>query len=110
MKTNSVISVKHDQRPAPNLSQAEHATTENPSASLPGVSEEPYSILSEKEKIVSLLIATTINFLPPMSGTMYYPALAPLSKDLGVSKSKINLTVTIFLVTLTSLLYMIHVS
>lgn len=56
-----------------------------------------YTVLSEK-KIFTMLIATSVNFLSPVSADIYYPALGSVAKDLNVSQSKLNLTITSYMV------------
>lgn len=60
--------------------------------------KEEYTTLSEKEKIFSISIASLVTFLSPVSSGIYYPSLGPLSKDLNVSKSQMNLTITAYMV------------
>lgn len=57
-----------------------------------------YTILSEREKVFTLLIATSVNFLGPASANIYFPALGEMAKDLNVSDSQINLTITSYMV------------
>lgn len=65
---------------------------------LPSTILYPYTILSEGKKVLTLLIASLAAFLSPVSANIYYPALNPLSEDLNVSMSMINLTITSFMV------------
>ncbi|KAI9034970.1 putative MFS multidrug transporter [Aspergillus affinis] len=56
----------------------------------------PYSVMSESEKIFTIVLCSAVNFLSPVAGNMYYPALGPLARDMNVSKSTMNLTITVF--------------
>ncbi|KAL4889906.1 MFS general substrate transporter [Aspergillus ambiguus] len=56
----------------------------------------PYSILTEREKIYNILLCSLVNFLCPVANNIYYPALGPLSRAMHVSRTEINLTITIF--------------
>ena len=58
----------------------------------------PYTILSEREKRFIIAVVSTVNFLGPVTATIYYPALGPLARELNVSESHINLTITLYLV------------
>ncbi|OJJ85836.1 putative MFS multidrug transporter [Aspergillus glaucus CBS 516.65] len=57
-----------------------------------------YTVLSEREKVFTLLIATSVNFLGPASANIYFPALGEMAKDLNVSNSQINLTITSYMI------------
>ncbi|KJK61654.1 Major Facilitator Superfamily protein [Aspergillus parasiticus SU-1] len=60
--------------------------------------EAPYTILSETEKICTILIASFSGALSPISATIYFPALNKLADNLHVSPSKINLSITVYMV------------
>lgn len=60
--------------------------------------KEEYTVLSEKEKLVAITIASLVTFLSPVSSCIYFPSLGPLSRDLNVSTSQINLTITAYMV------------
>ncbi|KAL5358959.1 MFS general substrate transporter [Aspergillus floccosus] len=63
--------------------------------------EEPsieYSIFPERQKIFFMMIATTVNFLAPTTATIYYPALLPLSKDLDVPATSLNLSIVTYMI------------
>lgn len=53
-----------------------------------------YTVLSEKEKIFTMLIVTIMNFLAPVSAIIYFLALGSMARDLKVSQSKLNLAIT----------------
>lgn len=57
-----------------------------------------YTVLSEKGKIFTMLIVTSVNFLSPVSASIYFPALGSMAEDLNVSQSKLNLTITSYMV------------
>ncbi len=58
----------------------------------------PYSAFTKAQKIAITLTVSFLAIISPLSGQIYLPALDPLSKDLGVSISLINLTITTFMV------------
>jgi hypothetical protein len=59
---------------------------------------EVHSIFSPNNKKFIILTASTAAFFSPLSSNIYLPALNLLARDLHVSDSKINLTVTTYLV------------
>lgn len=61
-------------------------------------STEVYSIFSRRRKKFIVLTASTAAFFSPLSSNIYLPALNTLARDLSVSDSQINLTVTTYLV------------
>jgi len=60
--------------------------------------EPPFSIFSRSEKTFIVVVASLAALFSPLSANIYYPALNVLAKDLKVSNSLINLTVTSYLV------------
>ncbi|OQD90509.1 hypothetical protein PENANT_c001G09794 [Penicillium antarcticum] len=54
------------------------------------------SILSGPEKVLSIIIVTTMTFLGPAPMSIYFPILGSLSRDLQVSPSEMSLTITVF--------------
>lgn len=73
---------------------------EKPSQELEGQQppEPPFSILSPSEKGFFIVIASLAALFSPLSASIYYPALNTLSEALHESLSKINLTITTYLV------------
>ena len=64
----------------------------------PEHSEPPFSIFSSSERNLIVVIASLAALFSPLSANIYYPALNTLSEDLHQSLSKINLTITTYLV------------
>ena len=60
--------------------------------------EPPFSIFSRKEKTFIVVLASLAALFSPLSANIYYPALTVLAKDLNVSNTLINLTITSYLV------------
>ncbi|KAI1377911.1 MFS general substrate transporter [Hypoxylon crocopeplum] len=60
--------------------------------------EPPYSIFSHREKATMIVLASFTAIISPLSGAIYLPALPSLARDLNVSESLINLTVTTYLI------------
>ena len=62
----------------------------------------PYSSFSNLLKKYVVFTAAGAGFFSSLSAQIYFPALDALAQDLGVSSSSINLTVTSYMVNLTS--------
>ncbi|CAD0100152.1 unnamed protein product [Aureobasidium mustum] len=60
--------------------------------------EPPFSIFTLTEKKLIVLTISFIGLVSPLSASIYFPAINTLAKDLHVSTSDINLTVTTYLV------------
>lgn len=81
---------------------SEHLPQEPPNAE--PISEHPvasdlaYSVFTVPQKKTIVVSAALGAAFSPMSTTIYLPALNEIAGDLNVSSSKINLTVTTFLV------------
>lgn len=58
----------------------------------------PFSTFSTGEKKVIILAASVATFISPLTSNIYFPALNTLAKDLHVSISKINLSITTYMV------------
>jgi hypothetical protein len=58
----------------------------------------PYCILPESEKIFIIPLVSFAAIISPISSSIYFPALNNLAKDLSVSISLINITITTYLV------------
>ena len=58
----------------------------------------PYTVFSKRQKILLIVTGTFAAFFSPLSTTTYYPALDTLARDLNVSSSLINLTITSYLI------------
>lgn len=59
---------------------------------------EPYSVFTSTQKRLIILTAALASSFSPLSANIYYPALNSIAKDLGVSPSQINLTITTYMV------------
>lgn len=98
MKDNQQVSGSETQDSVPDTVHSNHEAEES-TESGPVENPEPlYCVLSERRKIASILVAAAVGFLTPTSSDIYYPALDVLAHDLGVSKSKINISIVLFLV------------
>ena len=58
----------------------------------------PYSAFSPRQKTFIVIMTTWASFISPTSANIYFPALNPLQKDLGVSTTLINLTPTSYMI------------
>lgn len=59
---------------------------------------EPYSVFTSTQKRLIILTAALASSFSPLSANIYYPALNSIAKDLRVSPSQINLTITTYMV------------
>ncbi|KAJ6143893.1 MFS general substrate transporter [Penicillium samsonianum] len=64
--------------------------------SLTEKAEPLYCILSEKAKILTICTCALVTFLSPIAVSMYLPALGSMARDIHVSTTKINLTITAY--------------
>ncbi|KUJ14094.1 MFS general substrate transporter [Mollisia scopiformis] len=82
--------------------QAQHDPSREPPSEQPiqrvTTTGEDYSILTVTQKKLIIMVASVASLFSPMATAIYYPSLDTISKDLNVTNSKINITVTIFLV------------
>lgn len=62
--------------------------------------EKNYSSYTDWEKRLIVLAATMGAFFSPFTAQIYFPALNSIAKDLDVSLSKVNLTITTYMVRL----------
>lgn len=67
---------------------------------LPTSSTERYSVFSTTQKRLTILAAALASAFSPLSSNIYYPALNSIAKELHVSPSQINLTITTYMVCL----------
>lgn len=61
--------------------------------------QKDYSSFTSYQKNFIVFTATMGAFFSPFSTQIYFPALTSIAKDLGVTNSKINLTVATYMVT-----------
>lgn len=59
-------------------------------------SQEEYSVFTARQKKIILIAGSFAGFFSPLSSNVYFPALNTIAKDLRVSISHINLTVTTY--------------
>lgn len=71
-----------------------------PPSELSRVETKAYSSFTTKQKKLIVLTASLAGFFSPLSGSIYYPALNTIADDLGITSSKVNLTVTTYMVSL----------
>ena len=72
----------------------------DPISEQPVASDVGYSVFTVPQKKAIVLSAALGATFSPISTTIYLPALNQIAADLHVSSSKINLTVTTFLVSM----------
>lgn len=64
----------------------------------PALSKEIYSVFTVPQKRAIILTGSFVSWFSPMTGSIYFPALNQIARDLGVSSAKVNITVTTYLV------------
>ncbi|KFY38581.1 hypothetical protein V494_04325 [Pseudogymnoascus sp. VKM F-4513 (FW-928)] len=62
------------------------------------IDDQPFSIFTEFEKRFYAWCASVAAFAAPVSSTIYYPALNLLAEDLHTTPTRINLTITTYLI------------
>ncbi|KAJ6134725.1 hypothetical protein N7523_001047 [Penicillium sp. IBT 18751x] len=61
-------------------------------------STAPYSVFSKTQRRLIVLTAALMSSFSPLSANIYYPALNSIAKDLQVSPSQINLSITTYMI------------
>ncbi|KAK5998552.1 MFS-type transporter clz19 [Cladobotryum mycophilum] len=82
----------------PLSSQSQQSTMNDVEMGSRIVASESYSVFSRRMKIWITIMATTASIISPMTGFIYFPALDTIAKDLNVSISLINLTLTTYMI------------
>lgn len=72
--------------------------TDSPEQSDIPEQDVPYTSFSSWEKRFLVLIATFACFFSPFTTQIYFPAINTIAKDLRVTNSQVNLTVTTYMV------------
>lgn len=62
------------------------------------VDQEEYSVFTVNQKRAIVAAASLASFYSPLSSSIYFPALETIASTLGVSTSKVDITVTTYLV------------
>lgn len=62
------------------------------------VDQEDYSVFTVSQKRAIVAAASLASFYSPLSSSIYFPALETIASSLGVSTSKVDITVTTYLV------------
>jgi hypothetical protein len=92
--------ITHDQDAIEGTSeQSQHAIHEAKEA----VEQDfPYCIMSERRKIFLVLLVSFAAIISPISSSIYFPAVNDLSRELNVSITLIDLTISTYLVRISS--------
>lgn len=69
-----------------------------PLATTASAASPVYSVFTKNQKRFIVFMAAWAGFFSPVSGNIYFPALNPLARDLNVSNTLINLTLTSYMV------------
>lgn len=62
------------------------------------VDDKPFSYFTKHEKKIIVFCGGICAFFSPISGQIYFPSLDTIAKDLNVSHTMVNLTITVYLV------------
>lgn len=62
------------------------------------ISTDIYSTFTVPQKRAIVLVGSFVSWFSPMTGSIYFPALNQIARDLNVSSAKVNITVTTYLV------------
>jgi hypothetical protein len=83
-----------------NIPASEIQTTPNPDETVEGYQQplKDYSSFGSKQKKWIVFAATLGAFFSPFTAQIYFPALTSIAADLKVSDSKVNLTMTTYMV------------
>ncbi|CAG8026061.1 unnamed protein product [Penicillium salamii] len=65
---------------------------------LQGTPNIPFSIFTSTSKYLITIMASVASLISPMSSNIYLTALNPIAEDLHVSDSKVNFTITTFMI------------
>ncbi|KAJ5579523.1 uncharacterized protein N7459_005508 [Penicillium hispanicum] len=65
---------------------------------LPASNDQEYSILTTYQKRLIILGAALASAFSPLSANIYYPALNSIAKDLRVTPSQVNLSITTYMI------------
>ncbi|KAI5209238.1 citrate synthase [Aureobasidium subglaciale] len=95
------MKVSSDPDTAPIVPTSSHEKTDQ---NLVSTIEQPtddgdvYSVFTPTQKKFIVLTASLAGFFSPLSGSIYYPALNTIADDLGITATKVNLTVTTYMI------------
>jgi MFS family permease len=71
----------------------------DPTASVAASKEEqPYHILSKKQKWNLVIFVSMAGAFSPLSSNIYFPAIDTISTDLGVNATLVALTITVYMI------------
>lgn len=78
--------------------EAQQSTVFESGVELSRVVSAPYTVFSKQARVGITLMVCAGSIVSPMTSNIYFPALDSVAKDLGVSLSLINLTLTTFMI------------
>lgn len=84
--------------PANTVADLESARDQNAGRHDGAVADAEYSVFTVSQKRYVVFMASWAGFFSPVSSQIYFPALNTLARDLHVSNSLINLTLTSYMV------------
>jgi hypothetical protein len=94
-KPTPPVTLTTDLEAAQNINDHENGTAGNQSGD---VADVDYSIFTISQRRFIVFMASWAGFFSPVSSQIYFPALITLGRDLHVSNSLMNLTLTSYMV------------
>ncbi|KAI1738612.1 major facilitator superfamily domain-containing protein [Xylaria scruposa] len=92
----------HDDTESAQIASNPETTSQNadsePPSEIPAIEGKKYSIFTTLEKRTIVFAAAVGAFFSPLSSQIYFPALEELSRDLKISVTEVNLTVTTYMI------------
>ena len=79
-------------------SEQANINTENASTNNLAEAELPYTIFTKPQKLSIVLLVASASVYSPLSSFIYYPALTAVANDLNTTLSKVNLTMTSYMI------------
>ncbi|KAF7190830.1 MFS transporter M6 [Pseudocercospora fuligena] len=95
---NADDEIKSSSKASPDVSRPEADTEKRPDVEHQAMASEDYSIFTTGQKRAIIVSGSFAAWFSPMTGSIYYPALNSIAADLHVSSSKVNITVTTYLI------------
>ena len=89
----------NDNEPVPPVEDAAaERATEDLEASHQTPSGTAYSVFTDRQRRLIIIVVACAGFFSPLSANIYFPALNALSRDLKASNELINLTLTSYMI------------
>ncbi|KAK5662616.1 hypothetical protein OQA88_8530 [Cercophora sp. LCS_1] len=97
-KAETPVGVAHSELPVEARAMDDEKDPEAAGTDTPIEVDAPYSVFTKQQKLWISMSASFSAMFSTMSSYIYYPALVPVARDLGVSVALVNLSVTTYLI------------